>query len=430
MTTDTPDDPPLDKPSNTSSEGQATPLRRRLYGLGFVDEFGPIYALYTILFLDNGITAAQISTVFLLWALIEIAFEVPSGALADLVDRRKLLAFAFALRALGISVWLIEPSFTGVIIGASLWSIHQSLASGAWEATIHDELAAIGEAHTYQRTMARMEQFSAIGITLGALAAAGLVAAGATITQLGWFTVALHVVSVLLVLALPDVRWVARSEPSIGAETSENGGALIALAEWRATLRDGVKFAWSTPIALRLIALGALLEGLYIFDDYVPVLADERGASATVIPILVAIIFVGLIVGDEVVARQPHLSGRMVGIGMCVGAVALTVAALSTSMWPLLLVAVGYATHEVVWMVSDARFQEHIPSATRATVTSVRSFFSGIVSIIAIGVITLLSTSELSVWALAGMAGVLFLAGILAARWIPQPLRISGTAAE
>lgn len=419
-----------DPPLALSSDDQATPLRGRLYGLSFVDEFGPIYALYTILFLDNGITAAQISTVFLLWASIEIAFEVPSGALADLVDRRKLLAFAFVLRAIGISVWLIEPSFTGVVIGASLWSIHQSLASGAWEAMIHDELTAIGEADTYARTMARMEQFSAIGITLGALAATGLVAIGATITQLGWITVGLHTASVLQVLALPDVRWIARAESADKSETDQNPSALTALAEWRSTLSAGVRFAWSTPIALRLIALGALLEGLYIFDDYVPVLADERGASATVIPIFVAIIFVGLIVGDEVVARQPHLSGRTVGIGMCVGAVALAVAALSTSMWPLLFVGVGYATHEVVWMVSDARFQEHIPSATRATVTSVRSFCSGIVSIIAIGVITLLSTSELSVWALTGMAGVLFLTGILATRWIPQPLPLSARATK
>ncbi len=406
-------------------------LRSRLYGLGFVDEFGPIYALYTILFLDNGITAAQISTVFLLWALIEVAFEVPSGALADLIDRRKLLAFAFALRAIGITVWLIEPSFTGVVIGASLWSLHQSLASGAWEALIHDELTAVDQAHTYARTMARLEQFSAIGITLGALVATGLIAIGASIIQLGWLTVSFHAISITLVLTLPDVRWVARAADAVdatlpaphdvGTEQSLIRVEVTAIEEWWLTLRAGVRFAWRTPVALRLIALGALLEGLYIFDDYVPVLADERGASPTAIPILVAVIFVGLIVGDEIVARQPLLSGRTVGIGMCIGAGALSIAALTTSMWPLLLVGVGYATQEVVWMIGDARFQEQIPSSQRATVTSVRSFFAGIVSIIAIGIVTLLSTNEVSVWALAGIAGVLFVAGALATRWIPEP---------
>lgn len=421
--------------SDTTVDDRNGSLRRRLYGLGFVDEFGPLYALYTVLFLDNGITAGQISTVFLLWALIEVAFEVPSGAIADLVDRRTLLAFAFVLRAVGISIWLIEPSFTGVVIGASLWSVHQSLASGAWEALIHDELTAVGQADTYARTMARMEQFSAIGIMLGALVATGLVAVGASIVQLGWITVAVHALSIGLVLLLPDVRWVTHDEGTDEVDVDvdgETGGEVggephdqidddrSAFAAWRTTLRDGVRFAWSTPVALRLIALGAVLEGLYLFDDYVPILADERGADDAIIPVFFAVIFAGLVVGNEFVARRPQVSGRAVGIGMCIGATALGVAALSSSMWPLLLVGLGYAAQEVTWAISDARFQERLPQSTRATVTSVRSFFGGIVGIVAFGTVTLLSTSDLSVWTLAAVAAVLFLAGLVATRWIPQ----------
>src|SRR5690606_32963018 len=45
-------------------------LRRRLYALSFVDEFGPVYAVWTLWFNDNGITTSQISTVFILWAAI------------------------------------------------------------------------------------------------------------------------------------------------------------------------------------------------------------------------------------------------------------------------------------------------------------------------------------------------------------------------
>jgi MFS family permease len=400
--------------SDSTVDDHAGPLRRRLYALGFVDEFGPLYALYTVLFLDNGITTGQISTVFLLWAAIEVAFEVPSGAIADLVDRRTLLAFAFVLRAVGISVWLIEPSFAGVVVGAALWSVHQSLASGAWEAMIHDQLTAVDQAGSYARTMARMEQFSAIGITLGALVATGLVAIGATIVQLGWITVAVHAVSIVLVLTLPDVRWVADDDDA--GHDDERG----AFEAWRTTLRDGVRYAWSTPVALRLIALGAVLEGLYLFDDYVPILADERGADDAVIPIFFAVIFVGLVVGNEFVARRPRVSGRAVGVSMCAGALALGGAALSTSMWPLLLVGVGYAAQEVTWAISDARFQERLPQSTRATVTSVRSFLGGVVGIAAFGTVTLLSTSEISVWALAGVAGVLFVAGLAATRWIPE----------
>ena len=105
-------------------------LRRRLYLLAFIDEFGPVYAVFTLWFNDNGISTAQVSTAFLMWAAIALAFEIPSGALADRVDRRHLLASAFGIRAVGISLWFLWPTFAGVLIGAALWAVHSALASG------------------------------------------------------------------------------------------------------------------------------------------------------------------------------------------------------------------------------------------------------------------------------------------------------------
>ena len=79
-------------------------MRRRLYALAFVDEFAPLYALFTLWFIDNDVTTSQISIVFVVWAALAVVLEVPSGALADRIDRRKLIATAFALRAIGIAI--------------------------------------------------------------------------------------------------------------------------------------------------------------------------------------------------------------------------------------------------------------------------------------------------------------------------------------
>ncbi|MDH3681799.1 MAG: MFS transporter, partial [Acidimicrobiia bacterium] len=129
-------------------------LKRRLYSLAFIDEFGPVYAVYTLWFNDNGVTTSQVSTVFLVWALVALLLEIPSGALADRVDRRRLLAMAFGIRAVGIALWLVWPTLTGVFIGAVLWATHDALASGSWEAMIHDELTAVAAADRYGPVMA------------------------------------------------------------------------------------------------------------------------------------------------------------------------------------------------------------------------------------------------------------------------------------
>ena len=212
-------------------------LRRRLYALAFVDEFGPVYAVWTLWFNDNDVTTEQISTAFLLWALVALVLEVPSGAVADRVDRRRLLAGAFGVRAGALAVWLLWPTFAGLLIGAAMWAAHDAAASGAWEAMIHDELAAIGDERHYPVVMARVSQFSNLGVAAGTLLGAGLLSERIGIelglATLGWLTVAAHAGSIALVSALPDVRWVAQDDEP------------LSYAAWIVTLRRGVTEAVS-----------------------------------------------------------------------------------------------------------------------------------------------------------------------------------------
>lgn len=386
-------------------------LRHRLYALSFVDEFGPLYALYTLWFNDNGISTGQVSTVFVLWAAVAIVLELPSGALADRLDRRRLLAGAFVLRAAGIALWLLWPTYAGVIIGAVLWAVHEALASGAWEAMIHDELEAIGEENSYTTVMARVGQFSNLGIATAAVIAYVSLEVGASIESLGWVTVTIHGFAIALVLGLPDVRWVAHGDRE---QTPWSYRA------WWRTLQDGIGQARAEPAIRRLVIVGALLSGLFIVDEYVPLLARVRGGDDSTAPILVTIVWVGLLVGGELAARRPRLGGRTLGTLLIVGSIAMGVGVAGDSVWALALVGVGYVALEATWVVSDARLQERAPRETRATVTSVRGFGSGIVSTISFAITGALAVDDdPSRGVLIGI-GALILTGILVARWLPN----------
>ncbi|MEM9606241.1 MAG: MFS transporter [Actinomycetota bacterium] len=362
-------------------------LRRRLLAVAFVDELSPLYAVYTLWFIDNGLDAGQISTVFVIWASVGIALEVPSGALADLVDRRRLIAAGLVLRATGIAIWLIEPTFTGVVIGAVLWALHMSLASGAWEALVHDELVAIGEEHRYAPVMARVGQAISIGVAVGTGVAAIALAAGASLESLGWVTVAVHAVSIWLVLGLPDVRWVVEQETD---DESEAGG----LAGWWSTLRDGARTAFSTHLLAGIVLVTAGLEGLFVVDEYVPILARDRGVDDAVVPLLVLGVLIGLVAGGEVAARRPDIAPRPLGFALVLGAAGMMIAVTSSAPAALLLVGVGYGIHEVAWVLGDARLQERIGARHRATVSSVRSLLAGLVATAAFVLIGLLSDGD------------------------------------
>ena len=354
-------------------------LRRRLYLLAFVDEFVPFAVLFTLWFDDNGVTVAELSVVLVMWAGATLLLEVPSGMVADRVDRRALLAGAFALRAIGVGVWILQPSLTGLLIGGGLWAVHGAAASGAWEALIHDELEAVGAQDRYGVVIARVGQFGHGGTAAAALVSTPLLGAGLDLAALGWFTVATHVVSIALVLSLPDVGWVVARARETGSvdDTAGSARTVIELLRRRAVF---------VPVAV-----GIFVGGLAILDEYVPLLARNRGLDDPFVPLVFLSVWIGLLVGGEVAARQP--APRPIGLAALVvvgGATALS-ALTTNTVWTLPLIAIAYAAIELTWVVADARMQAHVPAHVRATMTSVREFGVGAVAGMALAVTGIMS---------------------------------------
>ena len=136
------------------------------------------YPVFTILFLDYGLTLERFAILNAVWAATIVLVEVPSGALADTLGRRRLLLFsgvsmvlemvlmAFAPR--GPSGWLF-PFF---LVNRVLSGTAEASASGADEALAYDSLKAAGLAREWGRVLERQIRWQA-----GAFMAASLVGA-------------------------------------------------------------------------------------------------------------------------------------------------------------------------------------------------------------------------------------------------------------
>ena len=67
-------------------------LAVRLYALSACDDGVLLYPVYALLFADAGVSAGQISSLFVIWSVTVFVLEIPSGAWADAYSRRRLLA--------------------------------------------------------------------------------------------------------------------------------------------------------------------------------------------------------------------------------------------------------------------------------------------------------------------------------------------------
>ena len=74
-----------------------------------------------------------------------------------------------------------------------------------------------------------------------------------------------------------------------------------------------------------------------VVDEYVPLLARQRGASDSVLPIVFLSIWVGLLIGGELAARRTEIRGRSLSMILVAGSVAMVIAHLSQGILLFLL---------------------------------------------------------------------------------------------
>ena len=133
------------------------------------------YPVFAILFLDFGLSLSQFALLNAAWAVSIVCLEVPSGALADVIGRRKLMVLAGALMVIELAILCFAPRgnadllFGVFLVNRVLSGAAEAAASGADEAIAYDSLKAEGNEDDWDlvlRRQVRMESLTRIGSTL------------------------------------------------------------------------------------------------------------------------------------------------------------------------------------------------------------------------------------------------------------------------
>lgn len=130
------------------------------------------YPVLAILFLDLGLSLDQFVLLNLIWAATIFLFEVPSGALADTIGRRKLLIAAAVLMVVEMLCLLLAPRdggmllFTLCIINRICSGLSEACASGADEALAYDSLPEKGRTEAWDRLLASAMRWRSVGFVI------------------------------------------------------------------------------------------------------------------------------------------------------------------------------------------------------------------------------------------------------------------------
>ncbi|MEU0178388.1 MFS transporter [Streptomyces massasporeus] len=351
-------------------------LTRTLYGYAFLDDFVLLYPVYALLFADTGMSLWQISSLFALWSVTGVVLEVPSGAWADAMSRRRLLWIGPLLTAAGFALWVVVPSYGAFAAGFVLWGAGGALGSGALEALVYDELDRLGAADRYARVMGRARAAR----LLGTVAATGL--AGPVVARGGYEAVGAASFLACVLTALTATRF-----PEHRVRPESTGDS------WATTLRTGLAEARGNRAvrgALLLIPAVAAVWGA--LDEYTPLLIRDLGVAEVTVPYLVMLIWAGVTLGSLLTGPAERLGPTGLAVLLAGAALALAVGAMARSLAGVVLVSLAFAGFQLAEVLADVRLQHRIDESRRATLTSVASLGTELATVATFGVYALLGT--------------------------------------
>ena len=349
-----------------------------LYAYAFLDEFVLLYPLYALLFTDAGLTAVQVSALFVLWSATGIVLEVPSGALADAVSRRALLVVAPLVGAAGYALWVIVPSFWAFAAGFVLWGVRGALVSGSLEALVYTELDARGAAGDYARVLGRSHTAAVLAVVLATALAAPVFDAGGYLL-LGGGSIAAGLLASGAALLLPEQRRQRRQEE---VPAGRNDAGDVGELGYVATLREGLREVARVPAVRRAVLLVPAVTALWgSLEEYTSLLVRGTGVATGQVPWWELVLWSGAGLGGLLAGRAAGLSAARVGGLVAVGGVLLAAGAASGVTAGVVAVAAGFGALQLAGVVVGAWLQDAVTGPARATVTSVASLAAELVAV-------------------------------------------------
>ncbi|MFF5114540.1 MFS transporter [Streptosporangium sp. NPDC000509] len=360
-------------------EGRAKRLAATLYVYAFLDEFVLFYPFYALLFVDTGLSTAEISSLLAIWSVTSVVLEVPSGVWADAVSRRALLALAPLLAAAGFLLWVAAPSYWVFAAGFVLWGASGALQSGALEALVYTELDRLGATGRYAAVIGRARAIGTGAVMLSMAVAAPVFAVGGyPLVAAG--SVLACVLAAVAALAFPE----RRVRP--GEEREEAGGEETPAGGYAAILREGLRAARADRPTRRALLLVPAVTALWgSLEEYTPLLAVGTGVTTHVVPLLVLLVSVGVAAGGVLAAAGRSFTDREFAALLAFGALALGAGAFSGVAVGFVALAVAFCVFQMATVLADVRLQESITGPARATVTSLAGLGTELGAVLAYG---------------------------------------------
>lgn len=126
------------------------------YVYRFLSSFDITAGIWVLFLAYKGMSLVQIGLLESIFHLCSLVFEVPTGAFADLLGRKKVILLSRLASLISCVLMLMSHSFWGFALAFVFSAFGYNLNSGSEEALVYDSLIELKEEETYLKINGRL----------------------------------------------------------------------------------------------------------------------------------------------------------------------------------------------------------------------------------------------------------------------------------
>ncbi len=336
---------------------------KTLYIYKFISNCLPIYAFYTILFIERGQSVTEVALLIALWSVFAILFEIPSGILADRWNRRNMLVWASVLQGFCFVIWFFSYSFIMFAAGFVFWALAGAFTSGTEEGLIFDNLKSDNREEDFAKVYGKARFFEHAGSITG-IASAGIIAGFINIEVISLISAAVCFINVIFAMQLREKNFY--SERLSGKHTEKAVSFIETFKESAFFIKgNGVVSAFILFLAF-FASLGAYL------DEFDALIINDFQLSSVWVSVILTIRFIFVALGDILapIVQKKIRSVRTLFLFFTLSCVCLIVFSMIWNRYVLLIFGFSVMIMAITEILFVDALQNEIQEEGRSTVLS------------------------------------------------------------
>jgi len=319
--------------------------------------------IVVLLVLSRGFSLTQYALLDSLWYLSTLVFEIPTGAVTDRYGKRISLLISALTQSASFLLLAFGRSFLLLALSNVLWGFASSFETGTSSAFIYDSLKQVNREGEYRRVMGRNTTLVFLASALGSIVAGLLGGIDLTIPIV--ITAAIPLLTSPLILLFREPEVADAPEPT-----------------YLRHIRQSTRYVLGRR-TVALLLLYAAIVGAFVWamrDFYQPLL-DSYGISVQAIGMLYLLFKLccsaGAHFADPISKRIGQAAIYLIPACLVVSASCM---GWLTAPWAVGFIFVIFFVEGFSYPVLDAMIGKRIPSGKRATIISLGSVLSCLMS--------------------------------------------------